>query len=191
MEKVIGIWSLKGGSGKTTIALNLAGCFFKNGYSVLLVDDDDPQHTAYDNRANLPFPVSKGWPQDKPQEQIVIVDYSPRMDTPPLTNYVIVPLRPSPADLKSVLPYIPTLQEMGKQVIEVITQIPPNKRDPQLVAKARKAKGALTVDDRSIYQRALGEEVTIYDSSMNKVNNATKARSEIQAIYDRIMKNDQ
>ncbi|MCY3630293.1 MAG: ParA family protein [Bacteroidetes bacterium] len=47
MAQVIAVLNSKGGTGKTTIATNLAGCLHKRGHSVLLVDSD-PQGTALD-----------------------------------------------------------------------------------------------------------------------------------------------
>lgn len=47
MPQVVAVLNSKGGSGKTTLATNLAGCLHKRGYAVLLVDSD-PQGTARD-----------------------------------------------------------------------------------------------------------------------------------------------
>lgn len=43
--QLVSVWSPKGGSGKTTLALHLAGAMVARGVSVLLVDLD-PQWSA-------------------------------------------------------------------------------------------------------------------------------------------------
>jgi chromosome partitioning protein len=44
---IIAVVSQKGGTGKTTIATNLAACYAAQGREVMLVDAD-PQHSALD-----------------------------------------------------------------------------------------------------------------------------------------------
>ena len=43
----------KGGTGKSLIATNVAACFARDGFDVLLIDAD-PQHTALDWKADRP-----------------------------------------------------------------------------------------------------------------------------------------
>ena len=47
MATVIAILNSKGGTGKTTLATNIAGCLHRRGHSVLIVDSD-PQGSARD-----------------------------------------------------------------------------------------------------------------------------------------------
>ena len=44
---ILAITNQKGGTGKSTLATNLAVCFARTGTEVLLVDAD-PQHSALD-----------------------------------------------------------------------------------------------------------------------------------------------
>ena len=192
MKKIISVWSAKGGAGKTTIAINLAGCIAKKGHSVLLVDDDDPQYSAawVAEGEKLPFTVSKGWPSSKPKEDIVVVDYSPRVDDLPVGDVVIVPIRPAALDLKSVRPYLQNIANAGKQIIEIVSQLDSRLKDPSTIAKDRQKAGALVVGTRSVYQRAIGEQVTIFDPTFDNVSGAREARKEILAIYKEAMKHE-
>ena len=50
---IIAVVSQKGGTGKTTVATNLAACYAAEGQEVMLVDAD-PQHSALDWKADRP-----------------------------------------------------------------------------------------------------------------------------------------
>jgi len=50
---IIAVVSQKGGTGKTTVATNLAACYATQGREVMLVDAD-PQHSALDWKADRP-----------------------------------------------------------------------------------------------------------------------------------------
>lgn len=91
MAQVIAVLNSKGGTGKTTIATNLAGCLHKRGHSVLLVDSD-PQGTALDwysaqpDGADLPAVIGidrpvlhKSIPQRAGEYAYVVIDGSARV----------------------------------------------------------------------------------------------------------------
>src|SRR5438093_9053329 len=59
---IISVVNQKGGTGKTTVATNLAACFAGTGREVLVIDAD-PQRSALDWRADRPA--------DQPQVQAV------------------------------------------------------------------------------------------------------------------------
>ena len=50
---IIAVVSQKGGTGKTTVATNLAACYAAQGCEVMLVDAD-PQHSTLDWKADRP-----------------------------------------------------------------------------------------------------------------------------------------
>lgn len=111
--RVIAVLNQKGGSGKTTIATNLARAFQRMGHSVLLVDSDK-QGSSRDWRAvdeNNPTPVIG---LDRPsidkdlksvgQHDYIIIDGSPQateiaISTIRVADYILIPVQPSPYDL--------------------------------------------------------------------------------------------
>jgi cellulose biosynthesis protein BcsQ len=97
--KVISVWNLKGGCGKTTLALNLAGSWHTEGKHVLLVDLD-PQGSSMwvANRGQLQFPVVPVLPQRRPDVDVMVIDHAPGTDTVPPAPVVIIPIRPSALD---------------------------------------------------------------------------------------------
>ena len=50
---IISVVNQKGGTGKTTVATNLAACFAGDGREVLVIDAD-PQQSSLDWRADRP-----------------------------------------------------------------------------------------------------------------------------------------
>jgi chromosome partitioning protein len=123
----------KGGSGKTTTAINLAGGFARSDYPVLVVDAD-PQESAVawaSTGSGLPFQVVRGTDlgadalsslMDGADYEVVIVDCPPGVadDHGPagllaqhalkLADAILVPLRPSTLDFSSTASFVAYLQ---------------------------------------------------------------------------------
>lgn len=112
--KVISVLSQKGGSGKSTIAINLARALQLKGFDVALIDTD-PQASAREWNALASddfFPVygcDKGV-SDKDIRQLerladfVVIDGAPRIeksmtDAIRLSNYILIPIKPSQFDI--------------------------------------------------------------------------------------------
>lgn len=111
---VISILNQKGGSGKTTIAINLARAYQLQGDSVLLVDSDKQGSSrdwqSADENNPIPLLVLDQVSIDKELKRVVgqydyiIIDGSPQatdiaIATIRASDFILVPMQPSPFDL--------------------------------------------------------------------------------------------
>lgn len=111
---VISILNQKGGSGKTTIAINLARAYQLMGYSVLLVDSDKQGSSrdwqSADDNNPMPLLVLDQVSIDRDIKKVIgqydyiIIDGSPQateiaVATIRASDFVLIPMQPSPFDI--------------------------------------------------------------------------------------------
>jgi chromosome partitioning protein len=173
--KVISFVTQKGGSGKTTLTINCAVAAIKTKKKVLIIDMD-AQGTA------------EAWYQDREEESPQLVRISGNdleeaidlakiqkfdwilIDTPgrdepavaaaiKVSDFCIIPCRPSPADMKATPPTKDTIRRLGKTAAFVLTQTPPRSFR---IKEAERGLGVLgtvcpvTIVLRNAYQDAQG-----------------------------------
>lgn len=114
MSKIIAVLNQKGGSGKTTIATNLARALQMAGQSVLLIDSD-PQGSARDWHAASEGAYLSVIGLDRPtldkdikaitgQHQWLIIDGAPQIENIAIAaikcaDVILIPVQPSPYDI--------------------------------------------------------------------------------------------
>lgn len=132
---IIGVVNQKGGTGKTTVATNLAACFAGENADVLLIDAD-PQKSALDWAADRPddvprvqtvgLPVQNLHREIEPFQskyEVIIIDGGGRVTATAraavmVSHFVLIPTLPSKPDILST-------QDFFHQVIEEVASIKP------------------------------------------------------------------
>ena len=122
------VMNSKGGCGKSTIATNVASYFASEGYKVALADYD-PQRTSLDWLAMRPEDLPKitpvpavdeglrGVPRDT---EILVIDAPARTHGSEMNELVrraetiLIPVMPSPIDMKASVHFLAELLELGK-----------------------------------------------------------------------------
>jgi chromosome partitioning protein len=144
--RVLSFVSQKGGVGKSTLTISCAVAAEQDGYQVLIVDLD-PQGTSeawfQDRDAETPklvTAVAADLPEVLARSRGAGIDFvlidTPGRDEPAvatairLSDFCLVPCRPSPSDMKATPPTFATIQRLGKPAAFVLTQAPP--RGPRI-----------------------------------------------------------
>ncbi len=180
MGQVITIAQQKGGSGKTTLAVNLAVAFQRAGKSVALLDTD-PQGSLgrwfmtrreAGNGAGLEFSTASAWGVSYECEKlrkahdVVIVDTPPKVDAdlrPALreSDLVIVPVSASQVDVWATESVLDLARRERRPVLLVLNRAKPGTRVLAEVigalAEFEVLQAATMIGNRVAYAETLGQ----------------------------------
>ncbi len=200
--QVISFVTQKGGSGKTTLAINCSVVAASKNKKVLIIDMDR-QGTA------------ESWYQDRDSENphlikieakelekaielaqaqkfdYVIID-TPGRDEPAqavairLADFCVVPCRPSPADMKATPPTVDIIRRLGKPAFFVLTQTPPRSFRIREAERGLSVLGTvcpIPIVSRAAYQDAQGAGLGV-----TEFDGEGKAAREIQELWNWMQK---
>lgn len=211
--KVITVFNQKGGCGKTTVAMSLAGCMGLRGYSALVVDMD-PQGTAsrWASAApeERPFPasvMSLAPMEGKMHREVrnhmesfdtIFIDCPPAMNSAApssamlVSDLSLIPLVPSPADIwaaESAKKLAATAQVtnetlMARVVANMVQKSTSLARDLLEILEEDQDFPVL----KSMFgSRAAFREAQILGSTVHAVPRARQAVDEVEAMTDEVL----
>ncbi|NHF71970.1 ParA family partition ATPase [Paracoccus xiamenensis] len=205
--RIITVAQQKGGSGKTTLAANLAVAMRARGLSVALIDTD-PQGSLgrwYIERLGrrgeddeLEFSTSSAWGASYESEKlvkrfdVVIIDTPPKIDSdlrPALrvADLVVVPVASSQVDLWATEGVLDLARREKAPVLVVMNRARPNTRLGVEVAQGAADLGATLADtqigNRVAYAETLGQGLSVCER-----NDARPARDEFDSLTDEVIR---
>lgn len=195
--KIFSIWNQKGGVGKTTLTLQLAGFYALDcGMSVLIIDLDE-QQSATDifkmNRLGGNIDVIDKMPRTRPNADIVLIDHPPGTQQIPETQKVIIPFQPSILSYKAAMRSIDFLTRRKKKIFRVLNGVDTRKSEHLHVKTGifeRSPADTFFVNNRAIYERSLGQGVTVFHPEIKNLHGIGPAKNEIGFIGNKILKGE-
>ncbi len=196
--KIVGIVGRKGGVGKSTLAVNLASCFYEKG-SVELVDAD-PQGSASDwIGKTAPFPVRHVTDCQELSEALQSNDNGVMLvDGPPydieankiivsLSDLVVVPVTPSLLDIKAALPLLNALKTGKTNGIAVMNLTMPRSNATKYT-RATLESHDIPVADTELVSRVAHRDAVAAARPVTVSAPSSAAANEIRALSKEIWK---
>src|SRR5512144_909955 len=190
--RMVSFVSQKGGSGKTTLCFSIGVAAYEAGRKVLMLD--------LDRQASL-----RDWYADRDAEEpevdtvelqklgfdYVFID-TPGKDDPAnskaitLSDFCIIPCRPTPGDMKAIRPTIANVDRVGKPTAFVLTQTPPKSFRVTEAKTALSMLGlvaTISIVQRNDHQDAQGAGLGVTEYDPNG-----KAAEEVRELWQWIEK---
>jgi chromosome partitioning protein len=202
--KTIVVANQKGGSGKSTITVHLAAAAEKAGHGPVVISDADPQGTAADwfnqrKKAGIDTPryfalsltdmAAQAQALNEAGAAYHFIDTAPSIgavnaDLFALADLILIPLNPTPADLRALVKGLPLVRQSGKPFQFVLTRVRPNLRNNDGAAVALDALGlvlATRMHERVVYAETFAHGKTALETEPKSV-----AAQEVAALWDEI-----
>lgn len=199
--KTISIISQKGGAGKTTLAVNLAGAAVAKGLSVIIIDLD-PQTSAkkwHDDREDKETPAVISAHAERLQQalkaaaeggaQICIIDTAPHsandaMEAANAADIILIPCRPSSWDVKAITTSIKLTKLSQKPSYIVINGAQPRGTLADEAEKGFINKYGVAVLGTRITQRMAFVHSATQNKTVFEYEPDGAAAAEIKALFD-------
>ncbi|HEX8148081.1 MAG TPA: ParA family partition ATPase [Pyrinomonadaceae bacterium] len=211
--KIIAVVNQKGGSGKTTLSMQLAGSLARRGGKVLVVDAD-PQGTATrwaatadDDRSFPASVVGLSAANSKVHREVkkfvddyhhIAIDCPPAADSPVpqsallIADLALVPVIPSPLDMWAAVGIRHVIENVGDINEDLRTRLVVNQCQPNtsLAKEALEVLPEFGIDlcRAYIHQRQVYRQSAVYGQTVHDLGSkAAPAVQEIEALTDEVL----
>jgi chromosome partitioning protein len=202
--KTVIIANQKGGSGKSTLAVHLAAAAESAGDGPVVISDTDPQGTAADwfnqrKKAGLDAPrysplalaTMAGRVHDLAAAgaSYLFIDTAPSIgainaDLFALADLILIPLNPTPADLRSLVKGLPLIRQSGKSFQFVLARVWPKLRNNEGTATALAALGLVLAT--RMHERVAFAETFAHGRTAIEIDPQGVAAQEVIALWGEI-----
>jgi chromosome partitioning protein len=202
--KTIIIANQKGGSGKSTLTVHLAAAAERAGDGPVVISDTDPQGTAADwfnqrKKAGLDTPRyspltladlgERTRALDAAGAAYLFIDTAPSIgsvnaDLFAVADLILIPLNPTPADLRALVRGLPLVKQAGKPFNFILSRVRPNLRNNEGTAMALEALG-LVLPAR-MHERVIYAETFAHGKTALEIDPKGAAAVEIAALWDAV-----
>lgn len=199
--KTIVIANQKGGSGKSTLTVHLAAAAEHAGDGPVIITDTDPQGTAGDwfnqrKRAGIDTPRYAPLALDDLTARLQALDDAGAaylfIDTAPsvgavnaelfaAADLILVPLNPTPADLRALVKGLPLIKASGTLFNFVLARVRPNLRNNDGTALALESLGL--VFPTRMHERVIYAETFAHGKTALEIEPKGVAAQEIAALW--------
>ena len=209
MGKIISFSNQKGGSGKTTLAANIAVLWSNSGYKVAIIDADAQKSLTYwyDARKKYygnddagidvyPYSIStiiEDVKTIKRKYNFIIIDSPPSItyDTIQVlrsVDRVFVPVQPSPVDLLATIPFLNLVRQERKKSTIILNRVLPRANLTEaMILRLRYAGGKIArsrISSKVIFAETYSVGRGVIDISIN-----SDASKEIIKLGNEILRN--
>ena len=211
--KLITVFNQKGGSGKSTLSIQLAGAVVKRGYSCLLIDMD-PQGTssrwASSAPENSPFPASvmSLAPMEGKMHRevrnyidkfdIIIIDCPPALDSAApssamlISDLALIPVVPTPVDMWAAVAAkrLVTTARVNNETL--LARVVPNMVQAS-TSLAKELMDVMGEDEEfpmtkaTLGSRSAFRECQLLGTTVHNVPRARKAIDEVEALTSELL----
>jgi chromosome partitioning protein len=199
--KTIIVANQKGGSGKSTLTVHLAAAAEQAGDGPIVISDTDPQGTAADwfnerKKARIDTPryspltlsdlATKVRALGNAGASYLFIDTAPSIGAVnaelfALADLILIPLNPTPADLRALVKGLPLVKQSGKPFQFVLARVRPNLRNNDGTALALNALG-LVLSAR-MHERVIYAEAFAHGKTALEIDPKGVAALELSALW--------
>ena len=209
MGKIISFSNQKGGSGKTTLAVNLAVLWSNSGYKVAIIDADSQKSLTYwhdarkkyygnDDTGIDVYPYSNSTIIEdvkiiKRKYNFIVIDSPPSItyDTIQIlrsVDKVFVPVQPSPVDLLATLPFLNLVRQERKKSTIILNRVLPRANLTDAMILRLRYAGAKLARSR-ISSKVIFAETYAVGRGVIDISVTSDASKEIIKLGNEILRN--